>query len=392
MNKIFYIWLVILAAIIVLLEIRFYNANKIFKKDHLIFGDVDLDLQDFLEDVAEFQRDSSFRDLKKIYKTVNKTLLRCEVILRSSLFLQSNHSCAHKSVLNVEKIDSDIKILPLLITGTGRSGTTFLTALLNELGLKLSHDSYGPDEDGGVSWLQAFNDDRCSTPEYNWRVGMDKRVHKVNYRYRFKNVFHLVREPLKMIESRADAGFFGSPRNANQYYLDCVIDIGIRELREKVQPEELDFDFSLILALRHWVLWNTFLDFVTENFLRLEDVASGGAQSARIVQAFFVLPEFRDKFPNEDKIHRALNFVVDSRNSAHTKKLEEFNLSWNYLSKLDRKFAIMAQILALNYGYDIFSKDLLPDALENTSESGEEFSLKKIDCSFNRRELWSCNI
>jgi hypothetical protein len=72
-----------------------------------------------------------------------------------------------------------------LITGTGRSGTTYLCSFFNSLNISISHDNdvdcgpY-PGPDGAVPWYDAFDDGR-----------------------RYDHVLHVVRNPLRVIQSRA---------------------------------------------------------------------------------------------------------------------------------------------------------------------------------------------
>lgn len=100
-----------------------------------------------------------------------------------------------------------------LVTSTGRSGTDYLHAELKKLGLKVSHD--GTVEEGGmvgaVSWPQAFS----ITPFLTHVKSSDKPRTKVcehtkgnlgGKSYGFRHVFHLVRHPIKTIQSRFNVG------------------------------------------------------------------------------------------------------------------------------------------------------------------------------------------
>jgi len=92
-----------------------------------------------------------------------------------------------------------IKIKPSLITGTGRSGTTYICKLFNAVGVRISHDNDDdcgkfPGELGAASWYHAFKHHHMS--QFN---ATD-----------FEHVLHLVREPLSVIKSRAKKSSGGS--------------------------------------------------------------------------------------------------------------------------------------------------------------------------------------
>lgn len=78
---------------------------------------------------------------------------RCDVVRRSTLYSpECNHTRPQSGPPR-----------PLLITGMGRSGTSYVTSLLQKIGVQVSHDnvpSYGHYLDsfpvGAVSWAHAF--------------------------------------------------------------------------------------------------------------------------------------------------------------------------------------------------------------------------------------------
>ena len=121
---------------------------------------------------------------------------------------------------------------PLLVTGTGRSGTSYLKAVFKQAGLQLSHDT-GHDKEphihGAVSWPHAFSDEpfrkemdseslvfdeigaagQCWLPNWSW--GYHKGDHDTTSNHtRFKNVVHLVRNPIQSINSRWNNGSLSS--------------------------------------------------------------------------------------------------------------------------------------------------------------------------------------
>lgn len=78
---------------------------------------------------------------------------RCDVLLASTKVLPSR--CADEEGVRAQNVSSGGR-LPLLITGTGRSGTKFATDLLQRMGRHISHDDTPPGPDGACSWVLAF--------------------------------------------------------------------------------------------------------------------------------------------------------------------------------------------------------------------------------------------
>jgi hypothetical protein len=74
----------------------------------------------------------------------------------------------------------------LLVTGCGRSGTKFIAALLQNLGMDVRHEQMGAD--GIATWCMAVESD-----DSPWGGGR-RGVH-------FKTILHQVRHPLKVIPS-----------------------------------------------------------------------------------------------------------------------------------------------------------------------------------------------
>lgn len=78
------------------------------------------------------------------------------------------------------------EVRKVLITGCGRSGTKFISTLLNNMGLDVPHEDLGTD--GAASWTMAVDSEQ--TPWGPGRRGL-----------KFARVFHQVRHPLLVIPS-----------------------------------------------------------------------------------------------------------------------------------------------------------------------------------------------
>lgn len=127
----------------------------------------------------------------------------------------------------------------LLITGCARSGTHYITQVLNLCGLKLRHERGG--EDGMVSWLMAAKSGR--TP---FGPGGNK--------FQFVHIFHQVRDPLKSI-----ASICKEPRESWEYICKHVPEINI-------------FDPLLVRAAKYYYYWNLMAEKKAEWTYRIEDL------------------------------------------------------------------------------------------------------------------------
>eukprot|EP00924_Labyrinthula_sp_SR-Ha-C_P010828 augustus_masked-scaffold_35-processed-gene-2.62-mRNA-1 protein AED:1.00 eAED:1.00 QI:0/-1/0/0/-1/1/1/0/384 len=280
-----------------------------------------------------------------------------------------------------------IKVLPLLVTGTGRSGTLFVSDFLSSLGWNISHDNLGPGEHGAVSWPQTFNRNHCRRPPWNWHVNLEGK--RTGFDYRFRAVFQLIRSPLKVILSRANGGEFWNSVNLRNIRCNTRLMAGLilrsemKQIRKEDSEEGFtDMDYSLILSLRHWVLWNTFLDRVAIGRFRIEDLGdlNSAKQIVEEMEAKTGLRETLGKLDDE-RIERAWNKISkkSDENSKHTFKPGDFQLSWKYLFKLDPEFALMGQSLSVNYGYELSQDDIL-----------EGLDEVEMNCKVFKTEKWGC--
>ena len=125
----------------------------------------------------------------------------CDCVKRSSLFSPVCKNTHFEGVY------------PFLVTSTGRSGTDYLHAELRKLGLVVSHDGgVEPGQMvGAVSWPQAFSITPFLTHLKNSNKPKEKycphtKGNLGGKSYGFRHVFHLVRHPIKTIQSRFNVG------------------------------------------------------------------------------------------------------------------------------------------------------------------------------------------
>ena len=141
--------------------------------------------------------------------------------------------------------------MAVLVTGTGRTGTWWLTEALKRAGATAEHEihysltKHGPIPDNTVevSWLAAPH-----TP-------VD--VHTI----------HLVRHPLATIASRAAWGSFGGPRPRPDYNPRPKGDYAVAWC-----PRIAEGETPVERAAIHWVEWNRLVH--ADEVLRLEDVTA----------------------------------------------------------------------------------------------------------------------
>lgn len=127
----------------------------------------------------------------------------------------------------------------LLITGCGRSGTAWISAVLRSLGFDVRHEGEG--QHGTASWCLAAGD----VPLPSW--------HKPVANSNWTTVLHQVREPLASIAS------LSTVRAGSYLWASRYVDI---------DPHAL----PLKRALRYWVKWNELAESLAVSTYRVEDI------------------------------------------------------------------------------------------------------------------------
>jgi hypothetical protein len=133
----------------------------------------------------------------------------------------------------------------ILITGCGRSGTTYIAELLTLCGLDVPHEELG--DDGCSSWYMAVED-------YNSPFGPGTRdAH-------FKHIFHQVRHPLDVITS----WFYNIPENIETKPTWDFLYAHILEIKKK--------DTHLVKCAKYWYYWNLRAEEKAEWRYKIEDM------------------------------------------------------------------------------------------------------------------------
>lgn len=190
----------------------------------------------------------------------------------------------------------------ILITGCARSGTTYITKVLKQCGYRVGHENRK--KDGVCSWLMAV--DTRHVPWGQARNG-----------YRFRHIFHQVRDPLKTISSL----------NATEP------EVSFQFIQEHI-PEIQKEDSRLTQCAKFWYYWNLLAESQAEWTYRIEALEE-------------VWGEFERRLGKKlDKnILKAVPKTTNTRGSYS-------ELTWEELKKeLEPSFYQKLQELAKRYGY-----------------------------------------
>jgi hypothetical protein len=251
----------------------------------------------------------------------------------------------------------------VLITGVGRSGTTSLCTMFQNLGLKISHDNdfdcgpY-PGSDGAVSWYDAF---------------------QISER-RYTHMLHLVRHPLKQINSRS---------------LRCPKKFLERQVSsyENVEDDLSEEGPCYKFALKHWVRRNSFVETHAIWRERVESLKSEPLSAWNLCMAGHfgsrcpTLVEFNEKIR---KVPMDLNSEF-SNTTTLTKRQErhalqhhkQTDLTWeSLLEKVgiqNEGYVRIAQEMSRRYGYDFVDK---------SNDYACSFTMKNGDTD----KYWDCFI
>lgn len=222
----------------------------------------------------------------------------------------------------------------ILITSVGRSGTGHLVQQMRAIGIQVSHDNrreYTTQDspDGAVSWLHAFAIKNCRDASWGWR----SRTLKHDLRY-FHHVLHLVRDPLLTMRSRWNMGVVGNfvPSWCHTVPMDKSSGNSTKD--------------TIRATLRHWVLWNSFIETYAEDRFRSEDV------DAHLLHDLHSRAFPNRTAPSIDSIDETLTALTGGSNSGHTKK-PKYEFTWDMLYDIDPEFTTLAQLMAVRYGYDL---------------------------------------
>lgn len=130
----------------------------------------------------------------------------------------------------------------MLITGCARSGTQYITKVMQLSGLDIMHENVG--YHGSASWLMAVED--VATPYGPGCEGI-----------KFQHVLHQVRDPLKVISSV----YTTEPKCSWEYIIKHI-------------PQIRWTDPRIVKCAKYWYYWNLKSEEKAELTYRIEDLES----------------------------------------------------------------------------------------------------------------------
>jgi hypothetical protein len=134
----------------------------------------------------------------------------------------------------------------LLVIGSPRSGTQFITGLLNRFGLRVRHERMGEDGTVNCAWLV-------------YRIKNDPLIQiSGRQHYEFDQIVHIVRHPFAVIASLS-AEMYG-----------VFWDWQYRHSNIRVNPKLLS------TVANFWMFWSDGCQKLSDSMVRLEDIAHLG--------------------------------------------------------------------------------------------------------------------
>jgi hypothetical protein len=230
-----------------------------------------------------------------------------------------------------------IKTLPLLITGTPRSGTVSSTAFLKPL--KFATDSQYPKAHGMISWVHIMY-----SPNSNY-AGPIKSLNGMG----FKKVLHQRRNVLKSLSSiiyTEPLGYDGGPLNVkNTLKRGWSKENYLRFLSEHI-PLKLSAS-KKYKGLQFWVEWQLFIKSIADGYYRVEDLMSPNIDiSGPIINYIYKMSG--EMPPDKSFIKKMITNV--NRNKNHRKRSHTF--TWEEIFDIDELYAGIAYNLSKEYGYE----------------------------------------
>lgn len=269
-------------------------------------------------------------------------------------------------------VDEYTNVTNLLVTGVGRTGTTGMCTLLRTLGIMVSHDNnedcgHYPGPDGSISWYDAFKDLKTGR--------------------RYKYIIHLVRDPLKTINSRI---------------AKCKADsAALIFLNDTTRPyEKISHDDTCsTFAIKNWVRRNSFVQRYATWRVQSESFFSDPLS----VWEMCVAANFGPRCPNLPTIKEALKNLPlninsyyagatlsknqkrqENRTFVQDKPLHSWESLANDIGKQNHAYIQIAQLMACEYGYNYTQNRSTPH--------NYDCKFTGIERGSNSNKNWDCFI
>ena len=227
----------------------------------------------------------------------------CFLFLISSLAASSSHP-RNQKILTESQQEVD---LFLLITGCGRSGTTYISEALQQAGLDIGHEFLR--KDGCASWLMNVQSDHAPYGR------------KSTENIRYQHIFHQVRHPLDVISST----YWTITQKSFAFFSEYIPEIDIQN------------DSRLIKSAKYWYYWNLMAEQKAEWTYKIENIDLVWDEMATRLG----IPLKRDPL------------TTVSRTTNH-RKAKEAKFTWSDLAEqLPVDLFCAIQEMTLRYGYTI---------------------------------------
>jgi len=205
-----------------------------------------------------------------------------------------------------------------VVTGTGRSGTGFMSKVLSTAGVPCHHE-------------KVFGYDG---PEWGWRRG-DSSWMAAPFLDGFDGyVLHVLRDPLRVVNSFVGVGFFDDD--------PAAVHVPYVEFAKGWAPEVWELGSPVERAVAWWVVWNELIAPFADLWVRLEDVT--GVDLVGVARA-------AGGFHSGLDLEAAISLVPTDVNSREAAGFGPSSLGWCDLPAGD--WLNRLKVLAVEYGYKI---------------------------------------
>jgi hypothetical protein len=319
------------------------------------------------------------------YQPIKWTTTLCEQAFRESRLLPppdclqtiENAENAHYQDIGDWIRNRNLLVPNILITGTPRSGTTMFSQLALKFGLELSVDVHYPTKLGTVSWAFAGPNTShplmsCTSTRNEKIRSKDKRLKANNprdgrrlqalSRYRFKYIFHQVRDPLSAIPSLI---------TVVPHWIQCQSEI------QKILP---NFDFSVDakeMALQIWVQWNSRLD-------RFPFIPVHRVEDLNLLDLMASIDSPLRHISDSQYLCAYQSFVRYNTRSLTTQ------LTWSHILSINQRLGQKAMEMAYAYGYRYHKNSTLVKITPSLSQATIRSSRSAMDLQLLTTNLPDC--
>lgn len=252
---------------------------------------------------------------------------QCEIIRNSTLF----STCCN----NLISTDgSKSHVYPILITTTPRSGTVFISSLLNELGLDVATNGQIVKKHGMVSWVHIFQDNLYDLYGVHARELHDNK---------FKFIWHQLRDPLKSLTSIA----FTEPLTESSYHQYLQRHISLPDMNtsfdEKMTSKKERNSKRILISLQFYLQWHAFIASLNVPMFRIEDLVE--EKNMTIIDEIFRTLDQTP--PNHDEIVH----LIDDEKLKSNQRPHRKTLTWSELCEVDVNLTKQLLEMSQFYGY-----------------------------------------